>query len=69
MKNKYSNSEKQSVVDQYFSGASVSAITADTGIPRSTVYAWIKKAADLRSGKKEVSLKEHRLLENRAARL
>ncbi len=69
MKNKYSNSEKPSVVDQYFSGASVSAITADTGIPRSTVYAWIKKAADLRSGKKEVSLKEHRLLENRAARL
>ena len=69
MNNKYNESVKQSVVERYRAGESVASILADTGIPRSTLYAWIKASVDIRFGKKEVSLKNYRLLENKVARL
>lgn len=69
MNNKYNESVKQSVVERYRAGESVASILADTGIPRSTVYAWIKASVDIGSGKKEVTLKNYRLLENKVARL
>ncbi len=69
MNNKYNESVKQSVVERYRAGESVASILADTGIPRSTVYAWIKASVDIGSGKKEVSLKNYRLLENKVTRL
>lgn len=36
-------SEKQKLVSRYFDGESVASICADTGIPKSTLYAWIKQ--------------------------
>ncbi len=69
MNNKYNESVKQSVVERYRAGESVASILADTGIPRSTLYVWIKASVDIRSGKKEVTLKNYRLLENKVARL
>ena len=69
MNNKYNESVKQSVVERYRAGESVASILSDTGIPRSTIYAWIKASVDIRSGKKEVTLKNYRLLENKVARL
>ena len=41
----YSESEKSAVVERFLvGGESVSTIAADTGISRSTLYAWIKSA-------------------------
>ena len=34
--------EKQSLVARYQAGESVAEICADTGVPRSTFYTWIK---------------------------
>lgn len=69
LNNKYNESVKQSVVERYRAGESVASILSDTGIPRSTIYAWIKASVDIGSGKKEVTLKNYRLLENKVARL
>ncbi|MEG2080816.1 MAG: IS3 family transposase, partial [Oscillospiraceae bacterium] len=42
---------------------------ADTGIPRSTIYAWIKQTADSQLDINKVSAKNFRLLETKVARL
>lgn len=39
---KYDNAKKQTILTRYTAGAPVSAISADTGIPRSTIYMWVK---------------------------
>ena len=39
--NKYSDEQKQEVIEQYANGESVSDIVADFQIPRSTIYSWI----------------------------
>ena len=69
MNRKYRELEKKSVIDRYRTGDPVARIVSDTGFPRSTVYAWISKSADLDSKKKEVSLKNYRILENKVERL
>ena len=69
LNSKYTESVKQFITERYHAGESVAAIISDNGIPRSTVYAWLKSSADIRSGEKEVSLKNYRLLENKVARL
>lgn len=44
MKRKYSNEEKQKIIDRYISGEESSAnILADTEIPKSTFYNWLKQ--------------------------
>lgn len=41
---KLSGSEKQAIIDRYLAGdESVSTISIQTGIPRITLYAWIKR--------------------------
>ena len=69
MNQKYNEQQKQEIIKRYQDGISVAEITADTGIPRSTVYAWIKEAADSQTETKKVSVKNFRLLENKVARL
>ena len=54
---------------RYKNGESVSDLVVETGIPRSTIYAWIKEAADRDCNKKAVSLKNYRILKNKVARL
>lgn len=60
---------KNSITKRYLNNESVASIASDTSIPRSTIYAWIKKAVDLDACKKEVSIKNYRLLENKVIRL
>lgn len=66
---KYSNAEKQKIINRYQSGSSVASLINDTEIPRSTIYAWIKQDVNNKSTSKEVSIKNFRLLENKVARL
>ena len=65
----YSDAEKQKIVDRYQNGESVISLVNDTGIPRSSIYAWIKQKADTKNASKKVSVKNFRLLENKVARL
>ena len=69
MNKKYSVFEKQAAVERYRKGESVSSIVSDTGIPRSTIYSWIKHTADEASAKPTVSLKNYRFLEKKVQRL
>ena len=69
MNSKYKTSEKQTIVARYKLGESVSLIAAETGIPRSTIYAWIKQPIEANSAKREISAKSYRLLENKVTRL
>ena len=47
MKTTYSGTQKQAILDRYFSGESVKTLVSDTEIPRSTIYAWVKKANNI----------------------
>ena len=68
MNKKYTEEQKQAVINQFTDGMSVVAIVSNTGIPRSTVYAWIK-IYQTKQNKKEVSLKIFRVLETKVKRL
>ena len=41
MKTKFTQEQKQELVNRYLSSESVKSITADTGVARSTLYSWI----------------------------
>ena len=68
MNQKYSDDVKQRVLNLFQSGEPVSSIVSVTNIPRSTIYAWLKQMQNGQS-KKEVSVKNFRLLENRVKHL
>ena len=67
----YTQEEKQAVIDRVISGEPSARILADTGIPKSTFYSWLriyqeeKNAANRRS----VDIRNFHLLENKVARL
>ncbi len=70
MNQKHSIETKQRAINRYLSGESVHDIATDTSVPRSTLYAWIKKHSEEQSNKKKpVTLQNFRLLENKVKRL
>lgn len=46
MNNKYTEAQKQSVLELFANGKSVSEIVTSAGIPRSTIYSWIKASRE-----------------------
>ena len=68
MNNKYTEAQKQSVLELFVNGKSVSEIVTSAGIPRSTIYSWIKASRE-KKNKKELSLRNFRYLENKVKRL
>ena len=72
MKCKYTDEEKQKIIDRYISGGEASAgILADTGIPKSTFYSWLKayKEKQVNSKRKPINIRNFHLLENKVVRL
>jgi len=71
MIHKYTESEKQILIERYLSGESVLSILEETAIPRSTLYSWIKFYRDKQQAGKQkaVNLTNFRLLENKVKRL
>jgi len=65
----YTNEQKEAVYRRYKKGETGTAIAIDVGIPRSTVYGWIKKFSDIEAGETGVSLKKFRSLEHKVKRL
>ena len=70
MNSKHTLKEKQNIITAYKSGKSVSLLVTETGIPRSTIYAWLADARTENSEKKpSFTLREYRSLENKVSRL
>lgn len=72
MRCKYTDEEKQKIIDRYISGGEASAgILADTGIPKSTFYSWLKayKENQVNSKRKPINIRNFHLLENKVVRL
>lgn len=70
MNQKYTVTQKQTLVERYLSGEPVSCIIAETSICRSTLYGWIKQCQEKKyNGGNEISLFRFQLLENKVKRL
>lgn len=72
MKRKYTKEEKQAIIARYISdGESPIRILADTKIPKSTFYSWLRAYQEEQQVKKgkAVNIRNFRLLENKVARL
>ena len=68
MNKKYSDNQIHDILKRFDNDESVVSIVASSGIPRSTVYAWIKTSKE-KNGKQEVSLRNYRTLEAKVKRL
>ena len=68
MNKKYSDNQIHDILKRFDNVESVASIVASSGIPRSTVYAWIKTSKE-KNGKQEVSLRNYRTLEAKVKRL
>ena len=72
MKRTYTQAEKQALIDRFISNReTVASIIEDTGIPKSTLYSWIKvyQEEQYTGKKKEVNAYSFKLLENKVTRL
>lgn len=71
MRRKYSDEEKQKIIERYISGEASANILADTGIPKSTFYSWLKTYREEQENNKRqtVNIRDFHLLENKVARL
>ena len=68
--NKYTDEQKQDVIERYTNGEAVSNLVDNFQVPRSTIYSWIKEKQSCNSDKKkEVTLNDFRALEKKIVRL
>lgn len=66
----YEIKEKQAIIERHLHGESVASIVANSGIPRSTVYAWIKQYKNENAQpKNKMSLRYIHELERKVVRL
>ena len=67
----YTQEEKQAVIDRVISGELSTHILADTGIPKSTFYGWLRAYREEQEAdnRRTVSIRNFHLLENKVARL
>lgn len=65
--NSYSNTIKESVINRYKSGDSVTQLSKSTEISRSTIYSWIK--TDVVSTSKKVDMGEYQKLKSHYKKL
>lgn len=67
----YTQEEKQAVIERVISGEPSARILADTGIPKSTFYSWLRiyREEQNAANRKTVDIRNFHLLENKVARL
>ena len=67
---KYTDEQKQALIERYANGEAVLDIVAESQVPRSTIYSWIKENQSCNSdNKKTVTLNDFRSLERKITRL
>ena len=70
MKNTYTPEQVRLCCTAYANGQSIATLSQDVGIPRSTIYTWIKREQEKAKQEKEkLPLKAYRLLEQKIERL
>ena len=69
MNTKHDPVKKQTVISRYKSGETISNIVQDTGIPRSTIYNWLKLAKAAEDNQKEPTPQNFQLLKKKVKRL
>ena len=70
MKTKYTKEVKQSIIERYLNGASIRELSTESGIPRSTLYTWLKKHREQHPENEHAANKRYvRELENKVQRL
>ena len=70
MNSKHTIEEKQNIITAYKGGKSVSLLVTETGIPRSTIYAWLAgERTKTHDSNPHFTLREYRSLENKVNRL
>ena len=67
MKKLYTEEQKTEILQRYWSGESVSSISADTGVAKSTLYKWIREAPPKKA--KPVNMTDFRILKQRCETL
>ena len=67
----YTQKEKQAVIDRVISGEPSAHILADTDIPKSTFYSWVRiyREEQNAANKRTVDIRNFHLLENKVTRL
>ena len=69
MNYKFSEKEKLELVNRHLSGESVASIIAETHLPKSTFYSWLKKRENTIDNSKEINQKNFHALERKVKRL
>lgn len=54
---------KKAIVKKYYCGETVSAISRQSGISRTTIYSWIRKGVYKKSQAKQISVKDYNMLQ------
>ena len=67
----YTQEEKQAIIDRVISGEPSAHILANTGIPKSTFYSWLRiyQEEQNAASRRTVDIRNFHLLENKIARL
>lgn len=69
MRTKFTQEQKQALIQRYLSGESVKSITDDTAIARSTLYSWIKTYKANLSKTTNITLREFSEAKRKVERL
>ncbi len=67
----YPEEFKSQVIERYLSGEPSASVLADTGIPKSTLYNWVRDNQEKQKdvNKKVVNIQNYHLIERKVARL
>lgn len=67
---KYSNDEKRSIIARYQQGESITALSDELNIPRSTLYRWLKSfPTDSDGSPSTFSFRDYALLQRKVEKL
>lgn len=69
MNRKFTQEEKQTLINRHLSGETVKFITDNTGIARSTLYSWIKVYKENLGKDTKITLREFNQLKRKVERL
>ncbi|WP_243150399.1 helix-turn-helix domain-containing protein [Acutalibacter sp. 1XD8-36] len=69
MNYKHTPNERQAIISLHRNGQSVAHISLETGVPRSTIYNWLKEESRNQDTPNELSLKNFRMLERKVEHL
>ena len=59
MKKVYSEEQKKKIVEMYFTGKTITEISNETGVARSTLTAWIKEYERKPKNTKQVNMRDY----------